>query len=178
MADFQHALDLFEGVNDEKTTPNSLSELDPKTPADFQKYTQALLQEIHKQSTKAGYGDFLNEFTKQLLLEIDPKTPAQFQEYTQVILPGVNKQSEKNGYVEFLREFTKQLWDPEVLTADDTRSVVNVLNTTINKKLQVEKGKKSRGKAKGAKVNVKGGGGGEGFEDHEAGQYDEYLDFM
>ncbi len=34
------------------------------------------------------------------------------------------------------------------------------------------------GKGKvGAKVNVRGGGGGD-FEDHKAGEFDDFLDFM
>lgn len=114
-------------------------------------------------------------------------------EFATSISNEVKQYSSSKEYLHCIKEITRQTCDVEALAVEDVRAIIAVLNTLVNKKLDAEKGKKGRGnwlvfgliltltgKARaGAKVNVRGGGGGGGdFDDHKAGEFDDFLDFM
>eukprot|EP01127_Copromyxa_protea_P004978 TRINITY_DN14790_c0_g1_i1.p1 TRINITY_DN14790_c0_g1~~TRINITY_DN14790_c0_g1_i1.p1 ORF type:complete len:249 (-),score=105.78 TRINITY_DN14790_c0_g1_i1:48-794(-) len=107
-----------------------------------------------------------------------PKTTAQFVEFASGLANEAKQYSSSPEYLNCVKEITRQICDVDNLSVEDVRAVVQTLNTLINTKLKEEKGGKKKGKAKaGAKINVSRGAGGD-FDDHKAGEFDDYLDFM
>jgi len=109
-----------------------------------------------------------------------PKTTAEFVEFATSIANEVKQNSSSEEYLNCVKEVTRQICDVDDLSVEDVKAILQTLNTLVNKKLKEEKGRKGKGKGAkaAAKVNVKGGTGGGDFDDHKAGEFDDYLDFM
>jgi len=118
--------------------------------------------------------------TKKSLLEVEPQSTQEFVELAANLANELKKLSGSEEFPNFVNTLTKQLCDIDDVSVEDVRLVIQTLNTLMSKKLKENK----KGRAaktptsKGAKVNVKGGGTGGNFDDHKAGEFDDFLDFM